>query len=278
MTYDYSNVPSYVAPTEGNMEQTATQIANWIRSKGNGADVRESMAQAVQLFGDVAAQFIKQSEGLKGQFNSAIAGTNTNSEVAAARTSAATGTAFTTLGSRLDAIDTEQAAHDTKLSTGVVDTSSAQDVDGVKNFLQLPIINSGRSLLPSSDSGWLSDGITWLNGSTDHNFYYRVVTIGPMRFVMLFGRINIPASVMQNGFSTSGNILTLPSSAKIGIPSGDDQFAYAVGYSDDCLHQIGLRILEDGVTMQCGSTMYTDTANNSNTHLNAVLFGVDVND
>ncbi|WP_281827901.1 hypothetical protein, partial [Lactobacillus amylolyticus] len=215
--YDYTPVPNYIAPTEGNMQQAATEIANWLRTKGDGKDVRESLAQAVQLFGDVATQFINQSEGLKGQFNSAVANANTNSEVAAARTSTTSGTGYSTLGARLDAIDAEQASHDSSIKNDLVDKTSNQDVDGVKNFLQLPTFNSGRSLQPASDTGWLTDGITWLNGTTDNNFYYRIVTIGPMRFVILFGRINIPASVMQNAFSTGGNILTLPSPAKINV-------------------------------------------------------------
>ncbi|WP_034991566.1 hypothetical protein [Liquorilactobacillus vini] len=180
--YDYTPVPNYVAPTQGNMEQAATEIANWLRTKGNGKDVRESLAQAVQLFGDVAAQFINEASGLKGQFNSAVANANTNSEVEAARTSTVSGTGYTTLGARLDAIDTEQASHDSSIKNNLVDKTSNQDVDGVKNFLQLPTYNSGRSLLPASDTGWLQSGVTFGDNVTSvGDFSYRIITIGNFR-------------------------------------------------------------------------------------------------
>lgn len=277
--YDYTQVPSYVAPTEGNMEQAATQIANWLRTKGNGADVRESLAQAVQLFGDVAAQFINEASGLKGQFNSAIANANTNSEVEAARTSTTTGNSFQTLGLRLDAMDREQASHDTKLSSGVVDTSTNQDVDGIKNFLQLPTYNSGRSLLPASDTGWQSDGITWLNGcGTDQDLVYRIVTLGSLRLICLQGRIGISPAVLKGQFSSSGNILTLPSSAQIKIASGNDEFAYLTGFGDNGLDELGLRFLADGLTLQCATPWNIDNSTAFQCHVNQMLFGVDVSE
>jgi hypothetical protein len=281
--YDYTPVPKYVAPTQGNMQQAATEIANWLRTKGDGKDTRESLAQAVQLFGDVAAQFINEASGLKGQFNSAIAGANTNSEVAAARASTVSGTGYTTLGARLDAIDTEQKAHDTKLNSGVVDTSTNQDVDGVKNFLQLPTYNSGRSLLPASDTGWLSDGITWLNGcGNDKDFFYRVTTLGSLKLISLFGRINIPQSVLNGQFTDSGKILTLPSSAQITSYSGNngnDQFNYAVGFGDNGLHVLGIRVLTDGLTLQTCTNWDIDTSKaTTNIHINATLIGVDVSE
>ncbi|MGY5261905.1 glycerophosphodiester phosphodiesterase [Lactiplantibacillus plantarum] len=62
--YDYTSVPSYVAPTDDKMQQAATEIANWLRTKGYGKDVRESMAQAVQLFGAVAARTIKLKQDI----------------------------------------------------------------------------------------------------------------------------------------------------------------------------------------------------------------------
>ncbi|MFT8477735.1 MAG: hypothetical protein ABF682_10060 [Liquorilactobacillus sp.] len=278
MTYDYSNVPSYVAPTEGNMEQAATQIANWIRSKGNGTDVRESMAQAVQLFGDVAAQFIKQSDGLKGQFNSAIANANSDTEVQAARTSTATGNSFGTLGLRLDAIDTEQASHDASIKNGLVDKSTDQDVDGVKNFLQLPIINSGRSLLPASDSGWLDDGITFLNGaatnnSTGRGFKYRIITLGALKLVLLDGIVILTPTNLQNGYADGGNFIQLPSSAKLQI------------YQTIALKEWGAGVIagartNDGSVLQIGDVSSgIDKAVNQTVIFNDILFaGGDVND
>ncbi|MFT9051819.1 hypothetical protein [Liquorilactobacillus nagelii] len=278
MTYDYSNVPSYVAPTEGNMEQAATQIANWIRSKGNGADVRESMAQAVQLFGDVAAQFIKQSDGLKGQFNSAIANANSDTEVQAARTSTTTGNSFGTLGLRLDAIDTEQTSHDASIKNGLVDKSTNQDVDGVKNFLQLPIINSGRSLLPASDSGWLDDGITFLNGATTNNstgrgFKYRIITLGALKLVLLDGIVILTPTNLQNGYVDGGNFIQLPSSAKLQI------------YETIALKEWGAGVIagartNDGSVLQIGDvSSRIDTTVNQTAIFNDILFaGGDVND
>lgn len=280
MSNDYTPVPSYVAPTEGNMQKAATQIANWIRTKGNGQDVRESLAQAVQLFGDVATQFINESTGLKGQFNAAIANENNDAEVQAARTSTVTGYSFQALGLRLDAIDTEQASHDASIKNGLVDKTTNQDVDGIKNFLQLPTVNSGRSLLPASDTGWLSDGITWLNGcDNDEDFFYRITTLGSLKIISLFGRINLPSSVLQNAFSSAGNVLKLPSSSEISIPSskgGNDQMPYASGFGDNALAEVGLRFLGDGLTLQTGTSWNVDTSKSFNTHINETLVGVDV--
>lgn len=271
MSNDYTPVPGYVAPTEGNMQQAATQIANWIRAKGYGKDTRESMAQAVQLFGDVAAQFINESTGLKGQFNSAIAGANTNSEVAAARTSTVTGTAYTALGSRLDAIDTEQASHDTKLSSGVVDVSSAQDVDGVKNFLQLPTFASGRSMLPASDTGWLSSGVTMLNSCVNNSFLYRIITIGSFKLLCFKGAVTLPASgVLNNGYTDAGNILTLPSSATI---DGEQNFT---GVDFTGYPVCGIRVRNE-TTFQVGDVNSNiSKTNQQQIVFNNVLFGIDV--
>ena len=274
MSDDYTPVPNYVAPTEGNMQQAATQIANWLRTKGNGADVRESLAQAVQLFGDVAAQFINESSGLKGQFNSAVASANTNSEVAAARTSTISGTGYAALGARLDAIDAEQKTHDTKLSSGVVDTSTNQDVDGIKNFLQLPTYNSGRSLLPASDTGWLSDGITWLNNSSTNNstgngFKYRIVTLGALKLVLLSGIVVLSPANLGNGYSDGGNFLTLPSSAKLQI------------YSTFTLREWGGGAIagartNDGTTLQVGDVSTgIDKTINQTVIFNEIRFGSD---
>ncbi|MFT8825071.1 MAG: hypothetical protein ABF536_06425 [Liquorilactobacillus mali] len=274
MSNDYTPVPGYVAPTEGNMQQAATQIANWIRSKGYGKDTRESMAQAVQLFGDVAAQFINEASGLKGQFNSAIENVTSNTELQAARTSTVSGTGYTTLGERLDAIDNEQKAHDTKLSSGVVDTSSAQDVDGVKNFLQLPTFASGRSILPASDTGWLNSGVTMLNGCVNNSFYYRIITIGSFKLVCFKGAITLPAStsggVLANGYADAGNILTLPSSATIdGIQNFEGK---SFGGSMLC----GIRV-RSGVTFQVGDVATGVVKTDSQQIVfNDVLFGIDV--
>lgn len=276
--YDYTPVPSYVAPTQGNMQEAATEIANWIRNKGYGKDTKESMAQAVQLFGDVATQFINQSEGLKGQFNSAIANANTSSEVSAARTSTASGTGYTTLGARLDAIDTEQASHDSSIKNDLVDKTSNQDVDGIKNFLQLPTVNSGRSLLPASDSGWLDDGITWLNGattngSTGRGFKYRIITLGAFKLVFLDGIVVLTPTNLQNGYADGGNFVKLPSSAKLQI------------YQTISLKEWGAGIIagartNDGLTLQIGDVSSgIDKAVNQTVVLNEILFADgDVND
>lgn len=277
--YDYTPVPSYVAPTEGNMQQAATEIANWIRTKGNGADMRESLAQAVQLFGDVATQFINEASGLKGQFNSAVANANTNSEVAVARTSTTTGNSFGTIGLRLDAMDTEQASHDASIKNGLVDKTTNQDVDGVKNFLQLPTVNSGRSLLPASDTGWQSNGITWLNGcGADQDFVYRIVTLGSLRLICMQGRIGIPSAVLKGQFTSSGNIFQFPSSAQIKIASGNDEFAYLTGFGDNGLEELGLRFLADGLTLQSATSWNVDNSTTFQCHVNQILFGVDVSE
>lgn len=279
MSNDYTPVPSYVAPTEENMEQAATQIANWLRTKGNGADVRESLAQAVQLFGDVATQFINEATGLKGQFNSAVASANTNSEVAAARTSTTSGTGYSTLGARLDAIDTAQSSHDASIKNDLVDKATNQDVDGIKNFLQLPTYNSGRSLLPASDTGWQSNGITWLNGcGADQDFVYRIVTLGSLCLICLQGRISIPSAVLKGQFTSSGNIFQLPSSAQIKIASGNDEFAYLTGFGDNGLDELGLRFLADGLTLQCATSWNVDNSTTFECHVNQILFGVDVSE
>jgi hypothetical protein len=276
--YDYTPVPSYVAPTEGNMQQAATEIANWLRTKGDEKDVRESLAQAVQLFGDVATQFINQSEGLKGQFNSAIANANTSSEVSAARTSTVSGAGYTTLGARLDAIDTKQASHDSSIKNDLVDKTSNQDVDGIKNFLQLPTVNSGRSLLPASDSGWLDDGITWLNGattngSTGRGFKYRIITLGAFKLVFLDGIIVLSSTNMQNGYANGGNFVQLPSSAKLQIYQTISLKEWGAG-------AIAGARTNDGLTLQIGDVSSgIDKTVNQTVILNEILFADgDVND
>jgi hypothetical protein len=278
MAYDYTPVPSYVAPTEGNMQQAAAEIANWLRTKGDGKDVRESLAQAVQLFGDVATQFINQSEGLKGQFNSAIANANTSSEVSAARTSTVSGTGYTTLGARLDALDTKQASHDSSIKNDLVDKTSNQDVDGVKNFLQLPTVNSGRSLLPASDSGWLDDGITWLNGattngSTGRGFKYRIITLGAFKLVFLDGIIVLSSTNMKNGYADGGNFVKLPSSAKL-------QIYQTVSLKEWGAGTIAGARTNDGLTLQIGDVSSgIDKTVNQTVILNEILFADgDVND
>jgi hypothetical protein len=252
------------------MEQAAAQIANWLRTKGNGQDVRESLAQAVQLFGDVATQFINEASGLKGQFNSAVANANTNSEVAAARTSTTSGTGYNTLGARLDAIDTEQASHDSSIKNNLVDKTSNQDVDGIKNFLQLPTVNSGRSLLPASDSGWLQSGVTMLNSCVNNSFYYRIITLGSFKLICFKGQVTLPASgVLANGYTDAGNILTLPSSATI---DGSEGFA-ATGWGGYPV--CGIRVI-NGLTFQVGDvTTGVSKTDSQSLVFNNILFGLD---
>lgn len=160
MAYDYTPVPDYVAPTQGNMHQAATEIANWLRTKGYGVDVRESLAQAVELFGDVASQFINQSQGMKGQFNSAISNLTSDTEIQAARTSTVSGTGYTTLGARLDALDTltGNVSNDhTQLNT------NTENLTGLSaDLAQLQTnVNAG---LPTTVSGLSTDSITFKNG------------------------------------------------------------------------------------------------------------------
>lgn len=196
--YDYTPVPSYVAPTEGNMQQAAAQIANWIRSKGVGDDTREAMAQAVQLFGDVAAQFIKQSEGMKGQFDSAIAGANTNSEVAAARTSTVSGTGYTTLGARLDALDTEQASHENELKSARQNYSSLSDRENAQDSWIQTIQNS------ISDTGWLTSGVTFGTYVTANDFRYRIIKIGTFQQMIFEGSFALKAALQSETYKNWG--------------------------------------------------------------------------
>lgn len=200
--YDYTPVPSYTAPTEGNMQQAATEIANWIRTKGDGKDVRESLAQAVQLFGDVATQFINQSEGLKGQFNSAVANANTNSEVEAARNSTISGTGYTTLGSRLDAIDSSiknLPADEQKITTNESNLAGLQ-----ANISQLQTdIDSG---LPVTTSGLINDNISYFNNSSYKSGGYKVVDFKDFRIIKITMAVSVsvkayPAKILQFPFA-----------------------------------------------------------------------------
>lgn len=196
MAYDYTPVPSYVAPTEGNMQQAATEIANWLRTKGNGADVRESLAQAVQLFGDVATQFINQSEGLKGQFNSAIANANTSSEVSAARTSTVSGTGYTTLGARLDALDTEQASHENELKSARQNYSSLSDRENAQDSWIQSVQNS------ISDTGWLTSGVTFGTYVTANDFRYRIIKIGAFQQMIFEGSFALNTGILRGNWGS----------------------------------------------------------------------------
>lgn len=198
MAYDYTPVPSYVAPTEGNMQQAATEIANWLRTKGNGKDVRESLAQAVQLFGDVATQFINQSEGLKGQFNSAIANANSDTEIQAARTSTASGTGYTTLGARLDAIDTEQASHESELKTARQTYSDLGSREDAQDSWIKTVQNS------ISDTGWLTAGVTFGTYVTANDFRYRIIKIGSFQQMIFEGSFSLKAALLSETFKNWG--------------------------------------------------------------------------
>lgn len=195
--YDYTPVPNYVAPTEGNMEQAATQIANWLRTKGNGADVRESLAQAVQLFGDVAAQFINEASGLKGQFNSAVANANTNSEVEAARTSTVSGTGYTTLGARLDAIDSLTANVSTDHSQTATNTDNISGLSA--NLAQLQTnVNAG---LPTT-TGISTSNITCLNGTRISSGGYEIIDFKNFRIIKILMNLKLSISASHTPLLT----------------------------------------------------------------------------
>lgn len=210
--YDYTPVPSYVAPTQGNMEQAATQIANWLRTKGNGKDVRESLAQAVQLFGDVATQFISEASGLKGQFNSAIANANNNTEIQAARTSTVSGTGYTTLGARLDAIDALTA----NVSKDHTQTASnTNDITGLSaDLTQLQTnVNAG---LPTT-TGVSTSNITCLNGTSINSGGYEIIDFKNFRIIKILMNLNLSISASHTklltfpfALQTINNIQTEP--------------------------------------------------------------------
>lgn len=247
--YDYTPVPNYVAPTQGNMEQAATQIANWLRTKGNGADVRESLAQAVQLFGDVAAQFINEAGGLKGQFNSAIKNVTSDTEVQTARTSTVSGTGYTTLGARLDAIDTEQTSHESELKTArqnYTDLGSREDAQD--SWIQT-VQNS------ISDTGWLTSGVTFGTYVTANDFRYRIIKIGTFQQMIFEGSFALKAALQSETYKNWGGQDTYLFKLPAGYTALNDtavQYFVGTGHKANTQDMIYRQYNGDGV-ISCGA-------------------------
>lgn len=247
--YDYTPVPSYVAPTEGNMQQAATEIANWIRTKGYGKDTKESLAQAVQLFGDVAAQFINEASGLKGQFNSAIKNVTSDTEVQAARTSTVSGTGYTTLGDRLDAIDTEQTNHESELKTARQNYSSLSDRENAQDSWIQSVQNS------ISDTGWLTSGVTFGTYVTANDFRYRIIKIGTFQQMIFEGSFSLKAALLSETFKNWGGEDTYLFKLPAGYTALNDtavQYFVGTGHKANTQDMIYRSYNGDGV-ISCGA-------------------------
>lgn len=247
--YDYTPVPSYVAPTQGNMEQAATQIANWLRTKGDGGDTREALAQAVQLFGDVATQFINEASGLKGQFNNAIANANTNSEVVAARTSTTSGTGYATLGARLDAIDTEQTSHDSELKIARQSYSNLGSREDAQDSWIKTVQNS------ISDTGWLTSGVTFGTYVTANDFRYRIIKIGTFQQMIFEGSFALKAALQSETYKNWGGqdtyLFKLPAGYSA-LNAGAVQYFIGTGHKANTQDMIYRQFNGDGV-ISCGA-------------------------
>lgn len=249
MAYDYTPVPSYTAPTEGNMQQAATEIANWLRTKGDGKDVRESLAQAVQLFGDVAAQFINQSEGLKGKFDSAIAGANANSEVAASHSSTTTGKSYISLPDRLDAIDAEQVSHENELAAA---RQSYGNLGGREDAQDNWIKDVQNSI---SDTGWLTDGVTFGQYVTANDFRYRIIKIGSFQQMIFEGSFALKAALQSETYKNWGGqdtyLFKLPA-GYAALNNGAVQYFIGTGHKANTQDMIYRQYNGDGV-ISCGA-------------------------
>lgn len=209
---DPTPVPLAVAPTPGNVNELATDIASWIRTKQQGQDVRESIARSVELFAALFKFYVSSTDGLRAQFDSAISGETQDSEVKAARVSTALAKTFDTIGLRFENAEQMIQAVQTAMNSKVIQAAGNQTFDGVLNFTQYPTFNSGRTFMPAEDTGWLQSGVTFGDNVTSViKFAYRIITIGSLRKIVFGGDLKVSQNFLTSNWGSSGRrLFTLP--------------------------------------------------------------------
>ncbi|MCP9357367.1 hypothetical protein KBX49_09120 [Liquorilactobacillus satsumensis] len=213
---DPTPVPDAIAPTSGNVNQIAEDIANWLRTKQKGKDVRESMARSIELFSTIYQLNLANVSGMKSQFEQAISGATQDSEVKAARASTAMAKTFDTIGLRFENAEQMLQAMQLVINSGVIKPSGDQTLDGVLNLTKYPTYNNGRTFMPAEDTGWLQSGVTFGDNVTSVvKFSYRIITIGSFRKIIFGGDLKVSQNFLTSNWGSSGRrLFTLPSGLK----------------------------------------------------------------